>query len=146
MIGDRQVGGGHPERVQEGPGVGVLVGVDPVMGQPVRAAYSRSAIDAGENCDRMIAACRPPRTSAALAGQERLEHGVAEADVGEDPGADTSAGPTRSRPPRHPRRRLRALAGQQADLPEEPPGAVGRHHDALLAEDLHGAVEHDDQS
>ena len=137
--GDRQVGGasrrGRSRRAATSASVSASI---QWCGSRLRAAYSRSAIDAGVNSDPTIcsvsAAARHQRRSA---GEERLEDDVAQPRVGQHPRAEDVG--------RHhhdlarlgdPGRQVRALPGDQVDLAEEPAGAVAGDQLAVRPEHL----------
>jgi hypothetical protein len=82
------------EAFEEQCRLGIVVGVDPVVGRRLRTAYSRNAMEAGVNVDPMIFSVSAAREQHRSAREERLEHGVAQPDVGHDSGAEDSAGTT----------------------------------------------------
>ena len=87
--GDRQVGGRDAEAVEQHGDVGVGVGVDPWWGSRLRAAYSRSAIEAGVNSDPMICSVSAAADISAARRARNASRTVSlSADVGQHPGPE----------------------------------------------------------
>ena len=84
--GDRQVGGVHAEAVEERGDVGVGVGIDPVVRQPVAggvlAQRHRRRRELGPDDLQRVRSTRHQRRSA---GEERLEDDIAQPGVGQHP-------------------------------------------------------------
>ena len=144
--GDGQIGGGHPETVEQGGDVVDLLGVDPVVGQPVAhrvlpQRHRRRRVRRADDLQRVGGGGeqdRPP-------GEERLQHGVAEPHVREDPGPeDVGRHDHHLAGLGHPCGQVRPLAGDQAHLAEEAAGAMPGDQLVVRAEHLHRTAEDDD--
>ena len=104
-------------------------------GMRLRAAYSRSAIEAGVNCEPMI---RSVSAAADMSTARRARNASSTVSLRRtsvsDPGAEDVGGDHDDLAGLDdPRREVRALAGDEADLAEEAAGAVGRDDGAVRA-------------